>query len=614
MNILLALLVALSWLFLGQSAHAACSPNQNANGIGQNPFIDNCALPAQGLNQSFAKMMQVPNNTQLAALARTGTFLPFYVIRQGFASNGDGGKMNYQYSATACTLNSGAGDNGSQVPASGGGCWLWDPPDGVANPKVFGAKGDGTTDDTAAINATIVALGANGGTVHFSPGTYCIKTAGGITANEPALTFDGQNGGGGSQQAASVTLSSCGADTTVITTSEQGIQLKDLKIIGSQTVVSPTHPAIACTNGATGADLRVIRSWISGGSAGINAQCYEIWVKDASIDHTYGPAIYLKNTGGYILNNKFDQAWPQATPANGIAFPSNWAATTSYTRGAVVFANGYMLQATVAGTSGSTAPTPLAYGTNITDGSVTWQIAGPNPYNALNIDTGSGGELYVEDNDFSSDYTTAIQTNNSGAGAVPSDLIFERNTFGSNLSHISLAVGHDVQIVDNQFGNCLYNGCSAISLNTSFNGDTTINDNKFKGASNSANQNAIFVGNSVFRTTITGNQIGNWDTGISIQANTQEFTIVGNELGGSSVFGNNTNGVVVAPGSSNFYTIVGNNTAGATQGIQDFGTGTSKLIIDMATPMFNVDGQVGLSCSGTPSASFASTNGIVTHC
>jgi parallel beta-helix repeat protein len=40
--------------------------------------------------------------------------------------------------------------------------------------KEFGAKGDGSTDDCAAINATIAAVAATGGSVYFPPGTFMI--------------------------------------------------------------------------------------------------------------------------------------------------------------------------------------------------------------------------------------------------------------------------------------------------------------------------------------------------------------------------------------------------------------------------------------------------------
>src|SRR5437016_1357060 len=46
---------------------------------------------------------------------------------------------------------------------------------GVFSVKAFGAVGDGTTDDTAAVRAAFAAVPAAGGTVYFPPGTYIIR-------------------------------------------------------------------------------------------------------------------------------------------------------------------------------------------------------------------------------------------------------------------------------------------------------------------------------------------------------------------------------------------------------------------------------------------------------
>ncbi|MHB8842718.1 MAG: glycosyl hydrolase family 28-related protein, partial [Candidatus Aquicultor sp.] len=47
----------------------------------------------------------------------------------------------------------------------------------VFNVKAYGAKGDGVTDDAAAINAAITAATAVGGIVFLPPGTYYITSA-----------------------------------------------------------------------------------------------------------------------------------------------------------------------------------------------------------------------------------------------------------------------------------------------------------------------------------------------------------------------------------------------------------------------------------------------------
>lgn len=57
------------------------------------------------------------------------------------------------------------------------------------------AKGDGVTDDTAAIQAALDAVGASGGTLYFPPGTYIVKTTNLVDMTKGAivLTSDHSN-------------------------------------------------------------------------------------------------------------------------------------------------------------------------------------------------------------------------------------------------------------------------------------------------------------------------------------------------------------------------------------------------------------------------------------
>ena len=55
--------------------------------------------------------------------------------------------------------------------------WEFQPPNiSVLSVKRFGAKGDGSTDDTAAVLAALAALGPAGGIVYFPPGIYKVDT------------------------------------------------------------------------------------------------------------------------------------------------------------------------------------------------------------------------------------------------------------------------------------------------------------------------------------------------------------------------------------------------------------------------------------------------------
>jgi hypothetical protein len=93
------------------------------------------------------------------------------VYRGGFFAAGDGGASFYQWSTSACSLNSGSGDNGSQVaPATGVGCWIAEKPTGPWDVRIFGADATGANDSTVALNACLAAAGP-GGTCLASGGT-----------------------------------------------------------------------------------------------------------------------------------------------------------------------------------------------------------------------------------------------------------------------------------------------------------------------------------------------------------------------------------------------------------------------------------------------------------
>jgi hypothetical protein len=115
-------------------------------------------------------MPAVPNLASLKALAPGQNK---YVFRQGYNTPGDKGKAYYSWSSSNCTLNSGAGDNGSQVkPNTGTGCYLFDPIFPL-DPHVFGIV---STDITLHVNFTQGNDGPAGENWCFSTGALACKT------------------------------------------------------------------------------------------------------------------------------------------------------------------------------------------------------------------------------------------------------------------------------------------------------------------------------------------------------------------------------------------------------------------------------------------------------
>jgi hypothetical protein len=100
------------------------------------------------------------------------------------------------------------------------------PPGWVGAKSNFGAKGDGTTDDTTAINAMLTYLKTNGGTGYFEPGTYVVAGVLNGDSNAKPYTLQGPGGGNSGQVFASVIkFTGTGAVNGLTLNSTFGIEL-----------------------------------------------------------------------------------------------------------------------------------------------------------------------------------------------------------------------------------------------------------------------------------------------------------------------------------------------------------------------------------------------------
>ena len=132
---------------------ATAAPGTNTTQIASTAFVAAASQSSQ---------YNILTNAALKLLASSSIPANSLVYRQGFYAAGDGGGAYYNYSSSACSLNAGAGDNGSQVQALTSGCWIavWDKIG--LTPYVFGAYGNNTNDDTVAVNAWLAATMVKG--------------------------------------------------------------------------------------------------------------------------------------------------------------------------------------------------------------------------------------------------------------------------------------------------------------------------------------------------------------------------------------------------------------------------------------------------------------------
>ncbi len=111
----------------------------------------------------------------------------------------------------------------------------------VINVKEFGAKGDGTTNDSSAIQSAIDAVSSSGGAVFFPPGTYLLNT--GLTVDKNKLTIFGYGWG-------SATLKANAAITILLIRDAERVNIHGLKLDGNSKTATAGLSFLPTTGGA----------------------------------------------------------------------------------------------------------------------------------------------------------------------------------------------------------------------------------------------------------------------------------------------------------------------------------------------------------------------------
>ncbi len=213
------------------------------------------------------------------------------VFVQGYYAAGDGGGGIFRYASASILA-----DNGGTViqPTVGAGRWLR-PENEVFNVMEFGATGDGATDDTAKIQATINAgTAAQGGQIiFFPPGRYKITAA--LVIGPRRLTLRGC-GPQGSNATAIVKTGLQNVDFIDATNIVDTFSLEHIQLQGDGTPGNGNGVNLGSV-ATFAADCRITNCWFN---------------------QIPNACIYAVNMAGYHINNNgFEQS------AYGIYFPSN---------------------------------------------------------------------------------------------------------------------------------------------------------------------------------------------------------------------------------------------------------------------------------------------------
>jgi hypothetical protein len=267
--------------------------------------------------------------------------------------------------------------------------------------------GSTNTDDTAAFTACQTAM-PNGGTIYVPNGAYCLTS--GFVITVPGIYLVGESN-------ASVSLDACGADVSVISAAAKHVVIMNLQILGkgapsdpADTTFAATQPAILANscNGCRLGDILVY-----GGNH--NIQSNSILEMDYVVGgYAYGDLMELSG-GGFINDSSANEIWPVTSPTVlSTASIAAYQTSHAYLLGAVVTLSGYYIQATVAGTSGGSAPSLKNYTTNITDNTVTWKIVSKTGSVAWSF-AGANTEYYSKFIDSTGGVEDGISIANSAA-------------------------------------------------------------------------------------------------------------------------------------------------------------------------------------------------------
>lgn len=429
-------------------------------------------------------------------------------------------------------------------------------------PLVF----DGSTDNSTTIQAAINKAAAFSGAAMVviptsttsSNNILCVKSPLRVSGNFIRLV-------GSSRQGA--ILSACGTDISVLTMSGFGDTLENITVFGKgvnndTSSFGATHPAV--TLASTCIECVLYNVEIDGGSFPVRWSSGEAYAFIIKTQYSYGGAhVYFKGTsaaaaGGWIKRAKLDQSWPEGQPSYGASSP-NWTASTPVTVGQVFVISGpagfpnFFIQCSLAGTTGTSQPTPSNFGISFSDGTAAWQLAGvaSSGSGSLVIDSYTS-EVYGEQVDMSGAFVAgALMENSVGGGTAPQFLKLVQSIGSqSQQAGIWLQAGGNVYLANDSFS-CWETGCGDAYVSTSFTGQLSLTNSALMSGGYGADLEAgaafsvygnevagnaisgIRVGAAVSSVSVMGNNITNSPTGVSTVSGADYYNIIGNTCGTS---------------------------------------------------------------------------------
>ncbi len=435
--------------------------------------------------------------------------------------------------------------------------------------KEFGAVGDGSNDDTAAIQAAL----NSGEPVYLPAGTYRITA----TLN---ITINGTKMHGAGRTSLQTRIAPANATMNAIRVAAQFAEVAHLEIWPLQIQTAGYAVVFEFPAFYAALDNVFIHHCFN---AVLMNNGTETRINRVALRALYGWAgIHMTGTVGsgtyraILCDLSCDNPYPLPLAADRGA----WTPNTSYAVGQTVHVGGAVYQCSQSGTSGSSGPSGFASGfdTNMVDGSARWLFT-CNDLTWVLLDSYGYSLIGTQLALISGAYgIRMIDSANTGTSYPVWILGYDIEIDHPYFTGVSLERGEGFQVTTFWFGSSLSD--NGIRIGPQFRGEVSILNGRIMGNKN----NGVLIENGPLDTLVTGCQIGdNGGNGVVAAAGASRFIITGNRIGDLIGVGGNAQpyGVFIAAGNGGNYIVNGNNTQGnQIAGIADGGTGPFKNITD----------------------------------
>ena len=445
----------------------------------------------------------VPTNGALRTQSTAGFVSGQTVVdRAGFSTPGDGGGARYVYSSSACSLNSGGGDNGSQVQASGGGCWLLDNK-GCPSIKIFGGQGNNAADNTTPFTNALNSY--PNPCVYFPAGKYRFASAVTYTfpGNPQALTIEGD-----------------GIDQTELTWPNAVTTALTINLIGQSNAIH-VHD-LAMTSGQAGGDTAL--------AVNQTITCPTVCASGSGVQSTFRNLVF-RGDDGYMEQTHHTPAHFWGT---GIGLSN-----VSFTIFDNIYVNGQFNTHGGPFADASSGTGVFLHGTSSTVIPVVFNFTNCN---FQGLGNGIAIGPYIQGVSVSQSNFTG---NDSGIGALASSpgldqLAVVASQF-ANMTDLALASTFlDVMVLNNLFlGVAAPLAGTKVSILTGNPTDNlVIQGNSFRGAGSSVANNAIILNNGstpdLAPAIVSGNVFLNWQTAVILGSGVRNAVVSVNQYNGNA--------------------------------------------------------------------------------